>query len=104
MLYCWTNNISQICKSQKLKVKKSNVDRLAEEHERRCGRVTNKSSTPTAQSLIAIYAEQGQRELDFVTSPNSFSNSLRLTKSTQNGSDTNHVEPLVAAKRYNDGA
>ena len=82
---------------------KSNVDWIAEEHEGRCGRVTTQSSTPS-EPLVAINAEQRQRELQFVPRPHSLSDSLRVAEPTQHRPDADHVEPLVAAESHNDGS
>jgi len=81
---------------------RSDVDGVAKEHEGRCGRVAGDPST--SESLVAVNAEERERELHLVPSPHSLPNSLRLSESTQHRSDAHHVEPLVAAQRHHDRA
>ncbi|PON80728.1 hypothetical protein PanWU01x14_002840 [Parasponia andersonii] len=83
----------------------SNVHRVAKEHEGRCGRVTTTSTTAKlAKPLVVIDAEERERELDLVASPDSAAEHARVAaESTQHGADADHVEPLVPAERHHHG-
>jgi hypothetical protein len=80
-----------------LKINKSNVDGLAEEHEGRSGRTTE-------SPLVVVDAEQRERELHLVASPDTASDKVRVAESSQDGSDADHVEALVASEGQNDGS
>lgn len=77
---------------------RSDVDGVAEEHEGRCRRVAGDPST--SEPLVAVNAEERERELHLVPSPHSLPNSLRLSESTQHRSHAHHVETLVAAQGH----
>lgn len=99
--------INQTNKSKKKKVNKSNINRLAEEHERRSGRIP--ATTESPKSLIIINTEQRERELDLIPSPHP-PDPVRVTskpqsaQSTQHGPHAHHVQPLVATESHDDGA
>ncbi len=82
-----------------LVARKSNVDWVAEEHEGGCWR-----GTTTESPLVIINAEQRERELHLITSPDSAPYEVRVTESTQHGSYADHVEAFVAAECDDDGS
>lgn len=102
-----TNQSIKRTSLRKKKVNKSNINRLAEEHERRSGRIPATSESP--KSLIIINTEQRERELDLIPSPHP-PDPVRVTSKpqsaqpTQHGPHAHHVQPLVATESHDDGA